>query len=101
MQRILERLVAANIELMPLRDFERHWVFTRDGFVALVERTAGDGFGKIGAPGLLTESGMAVLIQRNGEHHFVAKCLDLPATEAQIESMRSFATDLAAALQQT
>lgn len=99
MREILERLVAANIELMPLREIERHWVFTRDGFVALVERTAGDGFGRIGAPGLLTESGMTVLVQRDGANYFVARGVEIAASEEQIASMRTFARDLAAALQ--
>jgi hypothetical protein len=95
MQEILERLVAANIQLLPLTQIQRHWVLERDGFVSLVERTADGGFGKIGAPGLLTERGMAVLM--NGV--FVAKGLELPASGEQVESMRSFARDLEAALQ--
>jgi hypothetical protein len=94
MQQILERLVAANIQLLPLTQVQRHWVLERDGFISLVERTPDGGFGKIGAPGLLTERGMAVLVNRT----FVAKGLELAATDEQVETMRAFARDLEAAL---
>jgi len=98
MQEILERLVAANIELLPLEQVERHWVFTRDGFISLVERTMDNGFGRIGAPGLLTERGMAVLVSRGDRSYFLAKGLELEATAEQIAGMRRFSRDLAAAL---
>lgn len=94
MRQILERLVAANIQLLPLMQVQRHWVLERDGFISLVERTADGGFGKIGAPGLLTERGMAVLV--NGA--FVAKGIELPASTEQLESLRAFARDLESAL---
>jgi len=94
MQQILERLVAANIQLLPLTQIQRHWVLERDGFISLVERTADGGFGKIGAPGLLTDRGMAVLV--NGT--FVAKGLELPASDEQVALLRAFTRDLEAAL---
>jgi hypothetical protein len=37
MQQILEKLVAARIQLLPLTQIERHYVFERDGFISLVE----------------------------------------------------------------
>jgi hypothetical protein len=98
MQQILERLAAASIQLLPLTQIERHWVFERDGFIALVERTRENGFGRIGAPGLLTEKGMAVLVQRGSNTLFVAKGWEAQATGEQVETMRRFARDLEAAL---
>lgn len=98
MQEILERLVAANIELLPITQIERHFVFSRDGFIALVERRSDGSLGKMGAPGLFTEKGMAVLLERNGVQMFVAKGFEQAATEADITSMRSFAADLQHAL---
>jgi hypothetical protein len=98
MQEILERLVAANIQLMPLEQIERHWVFTRDGFISLVERTRDNGFGHIGSPGLLTEKGMAVLVARGEGHSFIAKGIEIPASSEQVAALRRFAVDLAAAL---
>jgi len=94
----LQRLAGAGIELVPLVEFPRHYVFTRDGFAALVER-AGDGFGAIGAPGLFTEKGvLAMLVWRNGAAWFVAKGWERPATGEEISSLRRFAADLARAL---
>jgi hypothetical protein len=98
MQEILDRLVAANIQLLPITQIERHWVFERGGFISLVERTGDGGFGGIGSAGLLTEKGMAVLTLRGGRHFFVAKGFEQEATAEQITMLRQFATDLAAAL---
>lgn len=98
MQAILEKLVELDIQLMPLPQVERHWVFERGGYLALVERTRENGFGGIGSAGLLTASGMAVLVQRGGGHAFVAKGFEVNATAEQVESLRRFADDLKTAL---
>lgn len=98
MRETLERLVAANIRLLPLTQFERHWVFERDGFISLVDRTPQGGFGAMGAPGLLTERGMAVLTRRHGQQMFVAKDFERIASGDQLENMRRFARDLEKAL---
>lgn len=98
MQAILERLAAARINLLPLVEIATHWVFERDGFIALVERTPDNGFGRIGAPGLLTERGMAVLIHRGDKSVFVAKGFEQEAGAGQIEDLRRFARDLERAL---
>jgi hypothetical protein len=98
MQEILEKLVAANIQLLPLVEIERHFVFERDGFAALVERTADGGFGHIGSPGLLTSAGLAVLLQRGESHVFVARGFEQAATPQQVETLRRFASDLKSAL---
>ncbi len=98
MQEILERLAAARIQLLPLTQLERHWVFERDGFISLVERTIEGGFGNIGAPGLWTERGMAVLTRRGNGHVFAAKGYEVAATIEQVETLRRFAGDLEAAL---
>jgi hypothetical protein len=98
MQEILDRLVAANIQLLPITQIERHWVFEREGFISLVERTKDGGFGGIGSAGLLTEKGMAVLTLRGERHFFVAKGFEQEATAEQVTKLRQFATDLTAAL---
>lgn len=99
MQAILERLVELNIQLLPLTQVERHWVFERDGFISLVERTAVNGFGHIGSPGLLTSVGMAVMVQRGDGHVFLAKGFEQAATSEQVEMIRRFARDLRLALE--
>jgi hypothetical protein len=98
MEAVLERLAAARIQLLPLVGIERHFVLERDGYAALVERTAGSGFGRMGTPGLLTEKGLAVLIEREGRAVFVAKGFEETATAESIEALRVFARDLKAAL---
>jgi hypothetical protein len=95
---ILERLAAARIQLLPAVEITTHYVFERDGFVALVERTP-EGFGGIGSPGLLTGTGFAALIRRGDRSYFVAKNFEQEAAPEQVESLRRFSTDLKAALE--
>lgn len=93
----LERLAAAGIQLLPALEISTHFVFERDGFVALVERR-GDAFGAVGTAGLLTERGVAPLMLRNGQPTFVAKDSEIPAEVDQVEKIRCFQRDLQAAL---
>ena len=92
-----QKLVDANIQLLPLPEITTHFVFERDGFVALVERR-NDAFGRIGAAGILTGKGLAPLVWRNGEPFFVAKDFEELATEEQVLSLRAFQSDLESAL---
>lgn len=98
MEEILGRLVAANIQLLPITQIENHFVFERDGFVCLVERRRDGGLGRIGAAGLLTDRGMAVLVERSARMLFVAKGLEVEASEEQVIALRAFDRDLRAAL---
>lgn len=98
MEEILARLAAANIQLLPVVEIENHFVFERDGFISLVERNRSGGFGRIGTAGLLTERGMAVLMERTTGMFFLAKGLELMATEQQVLALRAFDKDLRAAL---
>jgi hypothetical protein len=92
-----ERLAASGIDLLPLTGVETHFVFHRDGFVALVERTA-EGFGAIGSAGRLTDNGFAALVWRAGKPFFVAKDYEQPASPGEVTGLRSFAADLEHAL---
>ena len=96
-QDVLERLVAANIQILPVSVGPRHVVFERGGFVALVERTE-DTLGSVGSAGMLTEKGFATLMLKDGRYAFVAKNFEQPATDAEIERLRTFQSDLEAAL---
>lgn len=89
---ILERLAASEINLLPI-DLDRHYMFERDGFVALVEKR-GDGFGAVGAAGLLTQSGLAPLVWRGDSPVFITRTSALDATQEQISSLRAFQSDL-------
>ena len=96
MTEILEKLVAAGIQIIPA-EITSHFILERDGFVAFVERRE-QGFGNIGAPGLMTERGFAALIWRGDQPFFVAKGFEQPASPEQVQKIRSFASDLANAL---
>ena len=97
MTEVLERLATARIQLLPAVEITTHYVFERDGFVALVERTQ-EGFGGIGSAGILTGSGFAALIRRGERSYFVAKNFEQDATSEQVEALRAFSTDLKQAL---
>jgi len=92
----LQRLAAAAITLLPV-DIETHFMFERDGFIALVERRGND-FGNVGAAGLLTSTGLAPLVWRNDRPVFVNRGTSLDAAPEQVESLRRFQSDLEAAL---
>ena len=92
-----QKLVDANIQLLPLPEITTHFVFERDGFIALVERVK-DAFGRIGAAGLLSDKGMAPLLWKDGCPFFVAKGFERAASESDIERLRLFQRDLESAL---
>jgi hypothetical protein len=95
----LERLVECGINLLPTVEITTHFIFERDGFVALVERRQ-DGFGQIGAPGLLVEQGgFAALVWRAGTPWFMARDFEQRATDDEVVKIRKFAHDLEYALQ--
>ena len=94
--RAIERVAAAGIQVLPAGRAS-HLVFERNGFICLVERS-GDGFGHIGAPGLMTGKGFAALVWRGNDGWFVGKGFEQPAVAAQVDEIRAFAADLPAAL---
>jgi hypothetical protein len=96
----LEKLAAAGIQLIPAQDLGAHFLFERDGFVSLVVRTPENGFGNIGAPGLLTQAGLAMLVWRGSEGWFVRRSFEQRATDEQIHKLRAFARDLEDALKE-
>ena len=93
----LERIAAAGIQLLPAMDITSHFVFERDGFVALVERR-GEEFGAVGTAGLLTERGVAPLMTKNGQQVFITKGHEVQAEPGQVELLRNFQRDLQNAL---
>jgi len=93
---ILEKLAAANIQIIPA-DVTSHFILERDGFVAFVERRD-EAFGNIGAPGLMTEHGFGALIWRGDQAFFIAKGFEQLATPEQVQKIRAFASDLQNAL---
>ncbi len=100
MREIIERLAVAGIQMLPAAQIATHYVFERDGFVALVERTP-EGFGGIGSAGILTGTGFAALIQRGQRSYFVARNFEQEALPEQVDALRGFSADLKSALQRT
>jgi hypothetical protein len=94
---ILERLAAVAIQMLPAVEITTHYVFERNGFIALVERTP-DGFGGIGSAGILTGNGFAALIHRGDRSYFVARNFEQEAQPEQVEALKRFSLDLKSAL---
>lgn len=94
---IFERLVAANIQILPVPEIQTHFVFERDGFASLVERRP-DGFGRSGAAGMLTEQGFAALVWRGTQPVFVGKGFEQMASSEQVDALRRFQNDVETAL---
>jgi hypothetical protein len=92
----LQRLAAAGIQIVPA-EIASHFVLERDGFVSFVARRE-EGFGNIGASGLMTERGFAAMIWRGEHPFFVGKGSERPATAEEVQNIRAFASDLANAL---
>lgn len=87
----------ANHRIQVASETEDHCLFTRDNFLALVERS-GAGFGSIGSTGIMTESGLAHLFWRDGRALLKAKGAETEASMAQVEAIQQFSEDLKKAL---
>jgi len=94
----LERLASMSIQLLPVSGITNYFVLERGGYVALVERTSDNNFGRLGDSGLLTTEGFAALVWRPEGSFFVNKHYERPAKAAEVEEIRRFSRDLRAAL---
>jgi hypothetical protein len=95
----LQRLAAQGFELLPMPELETHYVVTRDGIVAMVERREDGSFGSSGNPGKLTDRGLALFVRRGDRFLFVAKGLEEEATPEEAASAQGFASELRRALE--
>jgi hypothetical protein len=93
--KLQERLSALGIAVVA--ETAAHCLFTRENCIALVARD-GDGFGSVGSTGTLTEEGLAYLVWHDGQAFLKSKSAELPAGEAQVESIRRFSRELESAL---
>ena len=96
----LQALAAKGIELLPIQPqpggqgaLDRHFVFFRAGYAALVERR-GNGFGRIGTAGIVTEHGLAMLMRREAGDRFVIRDYEQEPAPGEIEELRQFQADL-------
>jgi len=70
-------------------------MFTRGSCVALANPGAAAG---IGSTGMMTETGLAFLVWREGLPYLAAKGRETPASSAQVDEIRKFSLDLKRAL---
>jgi hypothetical protein len=96
----LEALASKQIELLPIQarpngtsPLDRHFVFFRNGYAALVERRP-EGFGRVGTAGIVTEHGLAMLVQRDGAECFVIREHEQAPEPGELEELRQFQADL-------
>lgn len=94
----LERLAAFGFDLAPIPELETHYLVTRDGLVAMVERREDGGFGSSGNPGKITEKGFALFVRRGERFVFAAKGLEVEATAEEAEAAQRFAAELRTAI---
>ena len=108
--RVFEALAAQGIELLPIQSqpngnssLDRHFVFFRAGYAALVERRE-TGFGRVGAAGIVTEHGLAMLVDSGGGDagdagaSFVIRDYRQPVEPGDIDELRKFQADLVQAI---
>jgi hypothetical protein len=92
---IADRLTGLNIQI--LAEAKKHFLFAREMYVALVERTD-EGFGSIGSTGVMTETGLAYLVWRGDRAVLVGKSGEHLADPQQVEAIRLFSNDLKSGL---
>jgi hypothetical protein len=102
---VLEALSAQNITLLPITPapggrgaFEHYFVFFRAGYAALVERNE-NGFGRVGTAGIVTEHGLAMLVEKDGEARFVIRDYEQAPEPGELDELRAFQDDLRKAIQ--
>jgi hypothetical protein len=89
------RLAGCGIQLAA--ESPQYDMFTRGSCVALVTFGAGAVTG-IGSSGMMTESGLAFLVWREGRPYLAAKGRETSASSAQVEEIGKFSLDLKRAL---
>jgi len=89
------RLAGCGIQLAA--ESPQYNMFTRGCCVALVTFGAGAVAG-IGSSGMMTETGLAFLVWREGRPYLAAKGREMLASSAQVEEIQEFSLDLKRAL---
>ncbi|HEY9140190.1 MAG TPA: hypothetical protein VIN93_04825 [Bryobacteraceae bacterium] len=87
------RLAGCGIQLAA--ESPEYSMFTRGSCVALANPGAAAG---IGSTGMMTETGLAFLVWREGLPYLAAKGRETPASSAQVDEIRKFSLDLKRAL---
>jgi hypothetical protein len=94
----LERLVAAGFAPMPPATYPNAMGIRRGPFAAMLRPTPAGGLEMQGEPYYLIEGNLAVAVVREGKKHYVWKKRSVPATAETEAELKTFRTDLLAAL---
>jgi hypothetical protein len=92
---LVAHLTRYRIEL--LSESKEFWILRRESCIAFVHHRE-DGALGIGSSGMMTENGLAWLVWSEGEPRLVAKGSEAPASNEQVEMIRSFSEDLKKAM---
>jgi hypothetical protein len=68
-------------------------MFTRGDCVAMAKLSASGPPG-LGSSGLMTDRGLAYLVERGGQAFLSGKAGEIPASQEQVETLRTFSHDL-------
>ena len=91
----LSRLAESGIELVA--ETKGYAIFTRGACVAMAKLSA-EGSDGVGSSGLVTDRGLAYLVERGGQAFLSGKAGEVPASQEQVEALRKFSLDLKASL---
>jgi len=80
-------------EIQVIAETKEYRIYGRGNCVAMVHFTQ-SGDAAIGSSGMMTESGLAYLVWRDGRALLVGKGIEVAAVPEQVETLRQFAEDL-------
>jgi hypothetical protein len=89
----------ANLHIELAAETNSHWVFAREGCIALAHRRDDGGFASLGSSGVMTEQGLAYLLWKAGQPLLAAHGgNELPADAETVAAIQQFSRDLQTAL---
>ena len=91
----LLRLAQSGIQLVA--ETKGYAIFTRGDCMAMAKLPAAGPAG-LGSSGLMTDRGLAYLVERDGQAFLSGKAGEVPASDEQVEALRTFSEDLKASL---
>jgi len=91
----LARLAQSGIQLVA--EIKEYAIFARGNCMAMAKLTASGPAG-VGSTGLVTDRGLAYLVERGGQAFLSGKAGEVPASAQEVEALRTFSQDLIAGL---
>ena len=91
----LSRLAQSGIRLVA--EIKQYAIFARGNCMAMAKLSASGPSG-VGSAGLVTDRGLAYLVERDGQAFLSGKAGEARASEQEVEALRAFSQDLKAGL---